>query len=272
MYKPEKILQGAPNARDIGGIETTDGRVLRKNRLIRSGMLARLTDADVNYLKAAGLNTVVDFRTSAERIQKPDRVIEGVSYIVCPMMEDKTDGITRDKPETADEEAKRTVAMAQRLMSRTGRDGRAQMRSLYPVLVTLEHSVQHYRKFFEILLAHEEGALLYHCTMGKDRVGVATALILSALGVSRDTIVTDYMITKERCAPGTKILIENCRRYTDDESVLDFIACLDTVQPDFIGAAFDTIEREHGGMDSFLRNELAMDDEKFERLRELYLE
>lgn len=272
MYKPEIILQGAPNARDIGGIETADGRVLRKNRLIRSGMLSRLTDADAEYLKAVGLNTVVDFRTSMERIQKPDRVIEGVSYIVCPMMEDKTDGITRDKPETVDEEARRTVAMAQRLMSRAGCDGRAQMRSLYPVLVTLEHSVQHYRKFFEILLSHEEGALLYHCTMGKDRVGVATALILSALGVSRDVIVADYMITKERCAPGTKQLIENCRRYTDDESVLDFIACLDTVQPDFIGAAFETIEHEHGGMDSFLRNELALDDEKLERLKALYLE
>lgn len=63
MYRPEIILQGAPNARDLGGIKTCDGRVLRKNRLIRSGMLSRLTDSDVEYLKTAGLCTVVDFRT-----------------------------------------------------------------------------------------------------------------------------------------------------------------------------------------------------------------
>lgn len=272
MYRPEIILQGAPNARDIGGIETADGRALRKNRLIRSGMLSRLTDSDVEYLKAAGLRTVVDFRTSPERMQKPDRVIEGVSYIVCPMMEDKTDGITRDKPETADEEACRTVMMAQRLMSRSGGDGGAQMRSLYPILVTLEHSVRHYRKFFDILLNHGEGALLYHCTMGKDRVGVATALILSALGVPRESIVADYMITKERCAPGTKVLIENCRRHTGDEKTLEFIAWLDTVREDFIGAAFDTIDSEYGGMDSFLRGEMALDGAKLKRLKELYLE
>ena len=165
MYRPEIILQGAQNARDLGGIKTSDGRVLRKNRLIRSGMLSRLTDADVEYLKTAGLSTVVDFRTSAERIQKPDRVIEGVSYIRCPMMEDKTDGITRDKPETADEEAERTVAMAHRLMSRSVDDGSEQMRSLYPILVTMEHSVRHYRRFFEILLEHEKGAL---CARDKD--------------------------------------------------------------------------------------------------------
>ena len=272
MYSPEIILQGAPNARDLGGIETSNGRVLRKNRLIRSGMLSRLTEADVQYLKNAGLNTVVDFRTSAERIEKPDRVIEGVNYIICPMMEGKTEGITRDKPETEDEEAERTVAMARRLMSSGDGDGIVQMRSLYPILVTMEHSVRHYRSFFEILLEHENGALLYHCTMGKDRVGVATALILSALGVPRETIVADYMITKERCAPGTKILIENCRKYTDNEKELEFIAWLDTVREDFIGAAFDAIDEGYGGMDAFLRSEMSMDDAKLERLKNLYLE
>ena len=144
MYSPEIILSGAPNARDLGGIETIDGRVLRPGRLIRSGMLSRLDDNDISYLKNAGLRTVVDFRTTAERLQKPDRLPEGVEYIICPMLEDKTEGITRDKPETEDEEAQRTVKMARRLMER-GPDAAAQMRSLYPILVTLEHSVLHYR-------------------------------------------------------------------------------------------------------------------------------
>ena len=180
MYDPEKILTGAPNARDLGGIETANGRRIKPNRLIRSGMLARLTDEDVEYLKSAGLKTIVDFRTSAERVQKPDRQIDNVEYIVCPMLEDKTEGITRDKPESEDEEAQRTLKMAHRLMA-TDPDGVRQMRSLYPILVTLDHSIEHYRKFFEILLNHEDGALLYHCTMGKDRVGTATALLLTAL-------------------------------------------------------------------------------------------
>lgn len=271
MYDPEKILTGAPNARDLGGIETMDGRRIKPNRLIRSGMLARLTDEDVEYLKSAGLKTIVDFRTSAERVQKPDRVIDGAEYIVCPMLEDKTDGITRDKPESEDEEAQRTLKMARRLMEHDP-DGVRQMRSLYPILVTLDHSLEHYRRFFEILLKHEDGALLYHCTMGKDRVGTATALLLTALGVPREGIVADYMITRERCAPGTQRLLNNCRKFTDDEAVLEFVYRLDTVQEDFIAATFETIDEVHGGMDRFLRDKMGLDAAAIERLKALYLE
>lgn len=271
MYDPEKILTGAPNARDLGGIETMDGRRIKPNRLIRSGMLARLTDEDVEYLKSAGLKTIVDFRTSAERVQKPDRVIDGAEYIVCPMLEDKTDGITRDKPESEDEEAQRTLKMARRLMEHDP-DGVRQMRSLYPILVTLDHSLEHYRRFFEILLKHEDGALLYHCTMGKDRVGTATALLLTALGVPREGIVADYMITRERCAPGTQRLLNNCRKFTDDEAVLEFVYRLDTVQEDFIAATFETIDEVHGGMDRFLRDKMGLDAAAIEMLKLLYLD
>ena len=83
MYEPKIILSGAPNARDLGGIETKDGRTLKYGRLIRSGMLSRLDDNDMAYLKNAGLCTVVDFRTAAERMQKPDRLPEGTEYIIC---------------------------------------------------------------------------------------------------------------------------------------------------------------------------------------------
>lgn len=271
MYEPEIILNGAPNARDLGGIRTEDGRSVRYGRLIRSGMLSRLDDDDIAYLENAGLRTVVDFRTAAERMQKPDRLPNGAEYIICPILEDKAEGITRDKPETEDEEAQRTVGMANRLMERNP-DGAVQMRSLYPIMVTSEHSIGHFRKFFEILLSHENGALLYHCTMGKDRVGTATALILCALGVSREDIFTDYLITNTRCAPGTKRLVNNCRKYTDNAETLEFIRILDTVREDFLGAALDTIDSTCGSVDNFLRNKLMLDDEKLARLRDMYLE
>ena len=271
MYAPEIILSGAPNARDLGGIETADGRVLRPGRLIRSGMLSRLDDNDISYLKNAGLRTVVDFRTTAERLQKPDRLPDGVEYIICPMLEDKAEGVTRDKPETRDEEAQRTVSMVRRLM-KNGRDGAAQMSMLYGVLVTLEHSIDHYRQFFDILLHNESGALLYHCTMGKDRVGTATALILSALGVPEEAMLADYMISCERCAPGTERLIEDCRKYTDDPQELQFIRDIDTVKESYLLTALGLINTQHGGMDAFLREKMLLDDAKLARLRELYLE
>lgn len=90
-------------------------------------------------------------------MQKPDRLPEGTEYIICPILEDKAEGITRDKPETEDEEAQRTVKMAQRLMARDP-NGAVQMRSLYPIMVSVEHSVLHYRKF-----------LRYSCAMRRVR-------------------------------------------------------------------------------------------------------
>lgn len=270
-YDGKRILEGAPNARDLGGMETSDGRVLRKNRLIRSGALAWLTDADTEYLKKAGLRTVVDLRTEREIYERPDLVIEGVQYVHCPILEMKTDALTREKPQTLDEEAQGDILMAKRLMAKNP-DGREQMRSLYPKLVSLDHAVTHYRRFFDILLRHSEGALIYHCTMGKDRAGTATALLLSALGVPRDTIVSDYMLTAERCAPRTAILLEHCRKFCDDEAILEYVYRLDTVEEGFIGATFETIDALYGGMDAFLREKMSLDGEKLARLKKLYLD
>lgn len=270
-YAPEKILTGAPNARDLGGIETTDGRKLKSGRLIRSGMLGKLSAEDIEYLRRANLKTVVDFRTVQEQIEKPDMKLEGVEYISCPILKGRTEGITREEPETEDEEAIRTVAMAKRLLA-SFPDGRTQMRMLYTFLVTEPHAIEHYRKFFEILLRHEEGALLYHCMLGKDRVGTGTALLLSALGVSREDIIKDYLITAERCAPGTEKLLENCRKYTDSEEELELIYELDIVEESYICSGLDTIDKKYGGMDRFLRNMMCLDMNKTERLKQLYLE
>lgn len=271
MYNPHKILNGAPNARDLGGIMTIDGRKIKPHRLIRSGMLRNLDDRDVEYLKSIGLKTVVDFRTPPECLERPDRIIEGVEYIYCPMLDGKEQDISCIKPLSEDEEAIRTVKMAHRLMSHNP-DGRTMMKSLYPMLVSVEHSIEHYRQFFEILLGHSEGALLYHCTMGKDRVGTGTALLLSALGVPRETIIEDYLLTGVRCAEGTEKLVENCRKICPDEDVLSFIRWLDAVTEEFICAAFDTIDELHGGMDSFLSEKMGLDEAALTTLRELYLE
>lgn len=264
------ILQGAPNARDLGGIKTLDGAKLAQGRLMRSGVLNALSESDLATLADLRLRTVVDFRTEDERRQKPDRVIDGADYVHCPIVEVKTEGISRDKPETEDEEAQRTVAMAKRLMKKDP-DGRAQMRSLYPILVGTPFARAHYRSFFDTLLSGKDGLLLYHCTMGKDRVGVGTALLLTALGVHRDDIFEDYLLTNERCEAGTLRLLESCRRYADSQAVLDFIYELDRVDESFLAAAFATAEELCGSMEAYLRDEMGIDTAAADRLKALYL-
>lgn len=266
----KNLLEGAPNARDLGGIKTLDGATLSHGKLIRSGVLNALSADDEKTLIGLRLQTVVDFRTDGERAQKPDRSIDGVSYVHCPIVEARMEGISRDKPETEDEEAMRTVKMAKRLMPRNP-DGRAQMRSLYPILVGTPFAMAHYKSFFSELLSERDGALLYHCTMGKDRVGVGTALLLSALNVHRDDIFEDYLLTNERCAAGTLRLLESCRRYADSQAELDFIYELDRVDESYLAAAFETAKELYGSMAGYLKNAMGLDTAAAERLRELYL-
>lgn len=264
------MLNGAPNARDLGGMKTVDGRKIKPQRLIRSGRLGKIDDADVEYLKSIDLRTVVDFRNAQEQAEKPDRVIDGVRYISCPILMGRAEGITHEKLESDDEIAVRTIKMARYLMHE-GADGMERMRYLYALLVTERHAIEYYGKFFDILLSQSNGAILYHCSMGKDRVGIATALLLSALGVSEEDIIEDYLVTAVRCAPSTARLIENCRKYTDDKAELQFIYDLDIVDLSFIRAGFDAIDKIHGGMDAFLKNQLSLDDAKLDKLRDMYL-
>lgn len=264
-------LEGAPNARTLDKITTAEGRKVKCGRIIRSGELSRLSDSDMQRLRDMQLAKIIDLRTDTERLQKPDRIPNAAEYIPCSVLPDKKAGISRDKPESFAEEAERTVSMARRLMPRHA-DGKEQMKALYPLLVSTEHAIESFRRFFDILLETESGAVLYHCTMGKDRVGTATALLLSALGVKRDEIVRDYMLTNENCAPGTKRLIDECSKICDDESVLQFVYDLDIVLPDYIGAAFDAMEKGWGSVEKYLETALLLDDEKINRLKSLYLD
>ena len=175
------LLRGAPNARDLGGLPTMDGRKVRTGLLLRSGELAGITDADARTLSQYPLRTVIDFRTDLEREQKPDRVLAGVRYIHCPIVQQAAAGLTRE------EQADPYGAVVAHAKTMAGKE-RAFMCELYRGLVTREFSVDHYRQFFALLLAQTDGALLYHCTAGKDRVGVGTMLLLTALGVLRTRI------------------------------------------------------------------------------------
>ena len=187
------LLRGAPNARDLGGLPTMDGRTIRPGLLLRSGELAGITEPDAQTLTEYPLRTVVDFRTDLEREQKPDRVLPGVQYVHCPIVQQAAAGLTRE------EHADPYAAVVAHAKAMAGRE-RTFMCELYRSLVMQAFSIAHYRQFFALLLAQTDGALLYHCTAGKDRVGVGTMLLLTALGVDWPVIVENYLITNERMA------------------------------------------------------------------------
>lgn len=257
-------LTGAPNARDLGGLRTADGRIVRPRRLIRSGALWRLTPEDIDVLRALDLRTVVDFRTAQEISEKPNLAVPGAEQIHCPILPQLT-GVTRE----LDPEG---VPGYFRFAMNTGMDAERWMAGLYLPLVESDYSREHYREFLRIVLEHREGALLYHCTVGKDRAGVATMLILAALGVPEETIMEDYLLTNRYTAADRADVIAEGRTYSDDPSLAFALEAFESVREAYLNNAIRSIREHFGTLDDYLTEALDFGAGARAALRENYLE
>ena len=263
---PGIILECSRNARDLGGIPSADGRRVACARLIRSGELSRLSENDERYLQGISLRCVVDFRTSQERALKSDRQIPGVEHLHLPVIEKMLPGITRESIEDPYKAFSRPDYAA-----KLGSNGFAVMKSLYPLLVKTESAISNYGRFFRLLEQNESGAILWHCAMGKDRAGVASAMLLYVLGASWDDIFADYLLTGKRCADEIREATDACREFTGDERVIESIFWLNTTHEEYLAAAFDTMREMCGSVDEYLKQKLGITEQKKQKLRQLYL-
>ncbi len=188
MDAPPRLvpLVGSFNFRDLGGYPGLDGRLTRWGRLFRSDALHELTAADVARLRELGLRTVIDLRTERElaRSGRGPLEPEDVAFHHLAVVKEgvRIDGTTDG---AADGEAVAAPApagddLAERYLWYLDVGGDAIARAL------------------TLFGAGERYPLVFHCAAGKDRTGVLAALVLELLGVDRDAIVTDYVITGER--------------------------------------------------------------------------
>ena len=261
-------LEGLHNTRDLGGFETADGRKIRPRRLIRSGQLSGMTEKDKQVLtEDYGLRTDVDFRTGQERTEAPDPRLPGVAYVENPILSDQAIGITREKDSEED-----MMKLLVQQMSTSEKAAEEYMAGLYRNLVMDPFSRQQYRKFFGILLDQKEGAVLWHCSAGKDRVGVGTALLLSALGIPRETILADYMMVNTFTAEVVESRLEELNERLQNPQLIDCLRELMQVRESYLISVFQAIEDGYGTMESFLEKEMGLCAEKREQLREMYLE
>lgn len=266
-YAPESFLECQANARDLGGIRAAGGRRIVRNRLIRSGELSQATDADLLKLSEIGLKTVIDLRSPAELEMKRDILPDGVLYVHCPVVSDLVPGITRESVENPYDGLKRADYAKD---MREG--GMAKMRSLYPILVESSNAVAEYRRFFECVLDTEDGAVLFHCAMGKDRAGVAAALLLYVLGASMQDIMADYMYTSIVCADKIQRDTDACRALTDDEDILKSVYWLNTTHESYLEAMFKSCTDSCGSVERYLAEKLGLRQKELHRLRAMYLE
>ncbi|MCU4675121.1 tyrosine-protein phosphatase [Catenovulum sp. 2E275] len=253
-------LKGGRNFRDLGGYQTTDGHTVKWGKIYRSGALHQLTDADYQKLKGLEIATIVDFRATHER-QK-----EVTNWQAGPVNQMAWDyNLDVDTKAFAELFKKGEV---------TAQDMENVMANMYPGI--LDSQKPHYQAMFAQLVKSDE-PLLFHCTAGKDRTGIAAALILTALGVDRATIEQDYVLTE------SVLKMDLIHGMTEEQKKDPMYAAfarlpkpaleaLSGARPSYIRAAFAKMESEAGSVENYIKQELNVTDAQIAQLRANFLE
>jgi protein-tyrosine phosphatase len=254
-------LSGSRNLRDLGGYRSAvggGGREVRWGRLYRSGHLGDLTPESQRRLKELGIATVIDFRTPEEREQNPSRLGDDHRPRVLQIPVDPGSQLGFSRRLAEGERSADTWVQIMEDMNRS---------------LVRDHA-RSFRRMFEVLGAASEGAHVLHCASGKDRTGTGAALLLAALGVDRSTIVEDFLLTN------TSLELEQevgkaLKDYGGPASRLELpaeqIRPIFEVRPSYLLAAFDEIDRELGGIDVYLSEQMRLDANALAQLHDTYL-
>ena len=189
----EMYFRSVKNIRELGGIMTKDGHRIKEKMLIRSSALDALSPYEFDILKNEyNLNLVIDFRTTKSFVNKPDLVgnIRREHLITYKFLE--TQQFTHDIGCECDDF----------------------FLFVYRGITLSEESKEAYAKFLRLVLENEKGSVLFHCTSGKDRTGIASLLLLHILGVDKETIIKEHMKTFNSMYPYFKKDLDELKEVT----------------------------------------------------------
>jgi len=251
------MLDGAPRFRDLGGLPTSDGRVVRPGRLYRSESLWRLTDGDLERLRGLAIRQVFDLRGAEERRHQLHRwpVDQPAEFVVLGS-------------ETEAQSHHEFMRMVRHDFTPSGAHAAL---------------ADYYRRFpaafldrlpilFERLAAADGVPALILCQFGKDRTGFVVALLLAALGVPLDIIRRDYASTGTRSHPADRaraevFFAEAIGGPPDPAS----IAVMMSASVTLLDAALETVAGQFGSLDAYLERCGALDSVRRDRLRRALL-
>ncbi|MDR2056711.1 MAG: tyrosine-protein phosphatase [Dysgonamonadaceae bacterium] len=242
----QKIL----NFRDIGGYFNKTKKQIRWGKLYRSGSLAPANRYDIYVLNSLGIETIIDLRTENDNYfhpikYQPERIFN------LPLR-GNNHSVFYDKILAGEMKKRDAFIHSQDFFS-----------------FLLENNTDYFIKMFDILSDEKNYPLVFFCSLGRDRSAIATALILSALDIDRETILNDFMLSNDLLVDFYS-LMENADLFSSQE-VQETLTALFNSNREYLTYALERIEKEYGSIQNYLEKELKLTHKKREKLKEILL-
>ncbi len=247
-------LAGGHNFRDIGGYVTVEGRRVGAGRVYRSANLARLTDEDLDLVAALKIRVIVDLRDNRERRRRPSRHATDAGYEVW----------ARDH-----EGSTANLVAALAAAGATAETSRQKMVEIYKHLAY--EQAESYTELFR-RIARGDVPLLFHCAAGKDRTGIAAALLLDILGVPREVVIDDYLLTEHFFEQNLALVMTDFETHALKDVEPAVWAPMMHAERAYIESMFATVEARHGSVEGFLREVIGLGGDEIGAVRGALLE
>lgn len=249
-------LRSIHNLRDLGGLKNKEGKTIKRFLLLRSAALNKVSIKDVNYLKEKyNLKSIVDLRNDQEKEEKPNINIEDLNYYHLPILNKAKLGITREEKHNIKEFAKSFPDMKQ----------------MYKDLVTDEECKANFAKALRQIINNRDGAILWHCSVGKDRCGMISAFLLYLLDVDEKIILNDYLLSNIDVGKTARKYYFLVLLVSKDKKTAELIRDLFVADASYFYAAINEIKEHYVSVKDYIYNELKITKEEANSFKEYVL-
>lgn len=265
-------LDGTNNFRDLGGYQTKDGRQVVYGQIYRSDALNQLSTQDLVYLQDdLKIHGIIDYRSEQERAKEPDKLWHHVAVLLL----DPNAVMAELASETGEPKHTYHLSFIERLQQQKEtemiRGLKEKLIQQYRDFVLSETSRKVYREVIRAHLTDELVPIVQHCKGGKDRTGFGSALLLHLLGVPKETVMADFLLSDKYREKHIASRMKQYQEYTDDPILLENLKALTSTEESYLNASFEQIEASYGDFSTFIKEGLGITDEEIEQLKEKYL-